>query len=125
MTRQNLKTKRSNILTMPVSVLQHGALWATHPPARRSVAVPDIGAHEYVRVGMNDALARRVTLRGASSINRWYGYNLSECLGPAEADAVPPKRTVSWDRVLGLATMLAVSGVAWAVVAIVLSDFLR
>jgi hypothetical protein len=76
-------------------------------------------------MGMNRELAPRVSIRSGRRRNRWYGAGISVCLAQPETGAVPRKQAVNWDKVLGLATVLAVVALAWTAVGFAVSHLLR
>jgi len=62
---------------------------------------------------MNRELAQPVSV---GRKNRWYGPGVSAHLDRLEIGTVPKKQTLNWDRVLGLATVLALVGLVWTAV---------
>jgi hypothetical protein len=73
-------------------------------------------------MGMNGELAQ---LASGSRRNRWYGRGVSVCLARLETGGMPRKPAVNWDKVLGLATVLAVVALGWTAVGFAVSRFLR
>jgi hypothetical protein len=73
-------------------------------------------------MGMNGELAQ---LAGGGRRNRWYGCGVAVCLARLETGGVPRKPAVNWDKVLGLATVLAVVALGWTAVGFAVSRFLR
>jgi hypothetical protein len=76
-------------------------------------------------MGTNRELAQLVSIRGGDRKNRWYGCGISECLARLETGIVPRKQALNWDKVLSLATVLAVVALGWTAVGFAVSHFLR
>ena len=67
---------------------------------------------------------RLVSFPIASRRDRWYEQVMSAYLAQSEGCA-PRKLAVNWDKMLGMATLLLVSGVGWTAVGVAASFFLR
>lgn len=61
----------------------------------------------------------------ASRRDRWYERVMSAHLAQSEGRMPARKLAVNWDKMLGMATLLLVSGVGWTAVGIAASFFLR
>jgi hypothetical protein len=57
--------------------------------------------------------------------NRWYGSGVSACLAQFETGEARRKQAVNFDKLLGLATVLAVVTLAWTALGLAVSHFLR
>jgi hypothetical protein len=76
-------------------------------------------------VNMNPEFAQLVRVRSLRRRSRWNGPGVSECLAQFEKGTVPRRQAINLDKVLGLATALAVGALGWSVVGLAVSHFLR
>jgi len=68
---------------------------------------------------------RLVSFPIASRRDRWYERVMSAYLAQSEGSMPARKLAVNWDKMLGMATLLLVSGVGWTAVGVAASFFLR
>ncbi len=68
---------------------------------------------------------RLVSFPLASRRDRWYERMMSAHLAQSKGSMPAPKLAVNWDKMLGMATLLLVSGVGWTAVGVAASFFLR
>jgi hypothetical protein len=72
---------------------------------------------------MNSELAQLAG--GLGPRNRWYGCGVSVCLARFESRTASKKHPLDWDKVLGLATVLAVLALGWTAVGFTVSHLVR
>ncbi len=86
---------------------------------------PEIWTSQDIGVGMDHEVIQLVSILGQRRRNRWYGPGVSVCLARLESGVVPRRHLVNWDRLLGVATVLAVVTLSWTAVGFAVSHWLR